>query len=76
MQLIGTPKTRRADLQVVFRPDGRAANHPLTPPRLRPPSRYQTRARRSRKALPITDTELKLMAAAAMIGLSSKPKAG
>jgi len=31
---------------------------------------------RSRKALPITDTELKLMAALAIIGLSSNPNAG
>ena len=32
--------------------------------------------RRSRKALPTTDTELKLMAAAAMIGLRRIPNAG
>jgi len=31
---------------------------------------------RSRKALPMTDTELMLIAAAANIGLSSKPKNG
>lgn len=31
---------------------------------------------RSRRALPITDTELRLIAAAANIGLSSKPKNG
>ena len=31
---------------------------------------------RSRKALPITDTELRLIAAAANIGLSSRPKNG
>jgi hypothetical protein len=31
---------------------------------------------RSLRALPITDTELKLMAAAAIIGLRSKPNAG
>ena len=33
-------------------------------------------ARLNRKALPITDTELKLMAAAAIIGLNSNPKNG
>ena len=33
-------------------------------------------ARHSRKALLITDTELKLMAAAAIIGESSRPKKG
>ena len=33
-------------------------------------------ARRSLNALPTTDTELKLMAAAAMIGLSRMPKNG
>jgi hypothetical protein len=31
---------------------------------------------RSRRALPMTETELKLIAAPAMIGLSSKPKKG
>ena len=31
---------------------------------------------RSRSALPMTDTELKLMAAPAMMGLRSKPKNG
>ena len=31
---------------------------------------------RKRKALPITETELKLIAAAAIIGLKSKPKNG
>ena len=36
----------------------------------------QMRAPRNRKALPTTDTELKLIAAAAMIGLSNNPKKG
>ena len=36
----------------------------------------QTRARRSRKALTMTDTELKLIAAAAIIGLNSMPEKG
>ena len=36
----------------------------------------QTRAAFSLSALKITETELKLIAAAAMIGLSSRPKAG
>ncbi len=36
----------------------------------------QIRAARRRSALPITDTELKLMAAAAMMGLNSSPNAG
>ena len=35
-----------------------------------------TSARRSRKALPTTETELKLMAAAAMIGDRSRPNQG
>jgi len=35
-----------------------------------------TRARLSRKALPITETELKLIAAAAIIGLSRIPNHG
>jgi len=39
-----------------------AINHSLTP--------------RSRKALPMTETELRLIAAPAMIGLSSQPKNG
>ena len=34
------------------------------------------RVSRKRSALPITDTELKLIAAAATIGLSNTPKAG
>jgi hypothetical protein len=38
-------------------------------------SRYSS-VRRSRNALPMTDTELKLIAAAAIIGDSSKPKNG
>ena len=33
-------------------------------------------ARRSRNALPMTDTELRLMAAAAMMGLSKRPNTG
>ncbi len=36
----------------------------------------QRAAQRNRSALPITDTELKLIAAAAMIGLSNTPKKG
>ena len=35
-----------------------------------------SRAVRSRKAFPITETELMLMAAAAIIGLSSQPNTG
>lgn len=35
-----------------------------------------TRAERSRSAFPMTDTELKLMAAAAIIGLKSTPSTG
>ena len=35
-----------------------------------------SRARRRRRALPITDTELKLIAAAAIMGLSRIPKKG
>ncbi len=36
----------------------------------------QTSARRSRSALPITETELNVIAALASIGLSSQPKTG
>ena len=36
----------------------------------------QALARRSRRALPTTDTELKLIAAAAIMGLSNRPKTG
>lgn len=43
---------------------------------LAPVSFGQSLARRNRSALPITDTELKLIAAAAIIGLISNPKAG
>jgi hypothetical protein len=39
-------------------------------------SQSQSAARRRRSALPITDTELKAMAALAIIGLSSRPKKG
>ncbi len=38
--------------------------------------RDQSSTRRNRKALPMTDTELKLIAAAAIIGLSRRPKKG
>ena len=38
--------------------------------------RYESFMRRSRSALPITDTELRLIAAAASIGLSRIPNAG
>jgi hypothetical protein len=41
----------------------------------RPQSLY-SRANRRRSELPMTETELKLIAAAAMIGLSNRPKAG
>jgi hypothetical protein len=37
---------------------------------------YYAFTRRSRRALPTTDTELTLIAAAAIIGLSSRPKKG
>ena len=42
------------------------------------PQRFDvySRSRRSRKAFPITDTELRLIAPAAMIGLKSTPKKG
>jgi hypothetical protein len=40
------------------------------------PYRLQSRTRRSLSAFPMTDTELKLMAAAASIGLSKTPKTG
>ena len=36
----------------------------------------QSDARRSRSALPMTDTELRLIAAAAIIGFSNTPKSG
>jgi hypothetical protein len=37
---------------------------------------YDSRTRRSRSALPMTETELNAMASAAMIGLSKRPNAG
>lgn len=40
------------------------------------PQDLQSLALRSLSALPITDTELRLMAAAAIIGLSSIPRKG
>ncbi len=40
------------------------------------PDRGYRLTRRSRRALPITETELKLIAAAAIMGLSKRPKAG
>ena len=40
------------------------------------PANNQIRALRKRSALAITDTELKLMAAAAIIGESSRPNTG
>ena len=45
-------------------------------PRFLPLLDDQTLAPRSRSAFPITDTELKLIAAAAMMGLKSHPNAG
>lgn len=38
--------------------------------------RFHNRTKRSRRALPITETELMLMAAAAIIGLSRSPNTG
>lgn len=43
---------------------------------VREPLKTHKLIRRSRKALVITDTELKLMAAAAIMGDSSRPKTG
>jgi hypothetical protein len=40
------------------------------------PGKAHRCVKRSRSALPTTDTELRLIAAAATIGLSSRPKAG
>jgi hypothetical protein len=40
------------------------------------PALYHNRTDRNLNALPMTETELKLMAAAAIMGLSSKPKYG
>src|ERR1041385_4278923 len=39
-------------------------------------ARHQSSAPRSRSALVMTDTELKVIAAAAIIGLRSRPKSG
>ena len=47
----------------------------VTPRGLSGPLAY-TRADRSRSALPITETELKAIAAAAIVGVSRIPKAG
>ena len=41
-----------------------------------PPGQPHSRTARRRRALAITETELRLMAAAAMIGLKRMPKAG
>ena len=51
---------------------------PLTRPRQSPGPvcQFYNRNFRSRNAFAITDTELKLIAAAAIIGLKSKPKTG
>ncbi len=58
----------------VFREAACAAQDACPPcPRIDP---HQSRTARSRSALPITDTEDRLMAAAAMIGLSSSPVNG
>ena len=40
------------------------------------PNDYDSRMPRRRSALPMTETELRAMASAATIGLSSRPKAG
>ena len=42
----------------------------------RPPPLYYNFTFRSRRALPMTETELRLIAAPAIIGLSSRPKNG
>ena len=39
-------------------------------------SRFHSLTRRSRNAFPITDTELNVIAALAIVGLSSRPKNG
>ena len=57
----------------------RSCLRPLPASRTKPesqPSTLQRDIRRNRKALPITETELKLMAAAAIIGLNRIPKKG
>jgi len=41
-----------------------------------PGTRFHPATRRSRSAFPTTETELKLIAAAAMMGLSSRPNTG
>ena len=49
----------------------------LMPPPAGPvPTLFQMRTRRSRSALPMTETELKVIAAAAIIGDSSRPNDG
>ncbi len=50
--------------------------HPYTLSTVRVPSYPYIRALRRRNAFPITETELRLMAAAAMMGLKRMPKAG
>lgn len=60
-----------AKLGTVAQCSGQLRNHALSPTA----QRY-SEARRNRSALPITETELKLIAAAAIIGLSNSPKNG
>ena len=67
----GPPPARRWRARLVCAPTDRV----YRPPRRRHAS-PQRAARRSRSALPITDTELNVIAALAMIGLSSRPKSG
>ncbi len=63
------------------RPDDPAGQRPhgssiRPPPRRARRDARHSRTRRSRSALPITDTELKVMAALAIMGLSSSPNEG
>jgi hypothetical protein len=54
----------------------RGVHRKSIPRGLRPPYRTYSATRRNRSALPTTETELRLIAAAAIIGLSSRPKNG
>ena len=63
MWLRGLPRCRRTD------ESGPHEKH-------RDPQTHQSATRRSRRALAITETELNVIAALAIIGLSNQPKMG
>lgn len=72
----------QSNFEIVFESVGRNVSWPVVP---EPPRKRlhgavlnapYNRTRRRRRALLTTDTELKLMAAAAIMGLSNRPNTG